>query len=84
MSAFMGTEEVLMSEDPNYAMDTEPERREYFSKIMERQRITGLGKRLYLEYLLSVKKSEAFLIREQDIRVLEGMIRDEKAKATKP
>ena len=80
MSAFVESEEILTSESYHFGMETAEERQAYFVNLMVKQNITGVGKRIYIEYLIDVKKSEAFLIRLQDLEVLEEMLKDEKEK----
>ena len=75
MSAFVGSEEVLLSETLEFLMESPGDRKKYFEKIMKRQGIVRTqARRLYIEYLLSVKRSDAYLTRQQDIEILEQML----------
>ena len=59
-------------------MNKKEERHEYFENLLKKIRIPEKGRRAYLEYLISQKRSIKFLNQKLDIEVLEEMLEEEK------
>ena len=59
-------------------MNKKEERHEYFENLLKKIGIPEKGRRAYLEYLISQKRSIKFLNQKQDIEVLEEMLEKER------
>ena len=58
-------------------MNEKEERHEYFENLLNKIGIPEKGRRAYLEYLISQKRSIKFRNQKLDIEVLEEMLEEE-------